>query len=54
MGAEGETPEQMEGEIHSYHRGVHSVFQEGIGSAQSDGRFHISGKLDNCRLIHCH
>ena len=45
VGSEGKTPEQVEGEIHCDHRGIYSVFQERIGSTQSDGRFHLSGNL---------
>ena len=43
MGSEGEVAEQVEGEVHRDHRGVHPVLQERIGAAQPDGRFHISG-----------
>ena len=43
VGSEGEAVEQVEGEVHSDHGGVHSVFQERFGSTESNGRFSFSG-----------
>ena len=43
VGPEGEAIEQVEGEVHSDHRRICSVFQERFGSAQSNGRFSFSG-----------
>ena len=58
VGSEGKTAESVEGEVYCDHRGIHTVFQERIGSTQSDGRFHISGlyinnisKYLNCLVI---
>ena len=49
VGSEGKTAQSVEGEVHCDHGGIHTVFQERLGSAQSDGRFHFSGNL--CRVI---
>ena len=49
MGSEGEVAEQVEGEVHRDHRGVHPVLQEGAGAAKSDGGLHVPG--DNLSLL---